>query len=202
MFTSKLGIIGLGVVIGLLLVFIIWQVAAQRYTFQGSLIEPPVPAQDFELTDQQGNTYRLSDQKGKVVLIFFGYTHCPDVCPVTLSEFKQIKAQLRDDAENVEFVFITVDPDRDTSEKLASYLVNFDPDFVGLTGETSDLVDVWGNYGVYQEKQESSSAAGYLVDHTARVYAIDINGNWRLTYPFGMEPEKMLQDVRHLIREG
>ena len=202
MFKSKLGTVGLGVVIGLVLVLVIWQVFTQDYTYQGSLIDPPVPAADFELTDQHGQTFRLSDQRGKVVLIFFGYTHCPDVCPVTLSEFKLIKSKLGNQADEVSFVFITVDPERDTLEKLGDHLANFDAGFIGLSGDRSSLEEVWMSFGVYQAKQETSSAAGYLVDHTARVYAIDVDGNWRLTYPFGMESDKLFQDVRHLIQEG
>lgn len=201
-FKSKYGMIGFGVVIGLLIALVAWQVLAQEYTYQGSLIDPPVKAGGFELLDQNGDLYKLSDQRGKVALIFFGYTHCPDVCPVTLSEFKQIKRQLGEQASGVEFIFITVDHERDTQEKLAQYLANFDPDFVGLTGEQSDLEAVYQNYGVYRAKQQTGSAAGYLVDHTARVFAIDKDGNWRLTYPFGMEVEKIYQDVRHLLMEG
>lgn len=201
-FKSKYGMIGFGVVIGLLIALVAWQVFAQEYTYQGSLIDPPVKAGGFELLDQNGDLYKLSDQRGKVALIFFGYTHCPDVCPVTLSEFKQIKRQLGEQASGVEFIFITVDHERDTQEKLAQYLANFDPDFVGLTGEQSDLEAVYQNYGVYRAKQQTGSAAGYLVDHTARVFAIDKDGNWRLTYPFGMEVEKIYQDVRHLLMEG
>lgn len=201
-FKSKYGMIGFGVVIGLLIALVAWQVFAQEYTYQGSLIDPPVKAGGFELLDQNGDLYKLSDQRGKVALIFFGYTHCPDVCPVTLSEFKQIKRQLGEQASGVEFIFITVDHERDTQEKLAQYLANFDPEFVGLTGEQSDLEAVYQNYGVYRAKQQTGSAAGYLVDHTARVFAIDKDGNWRLTYPFGMEVEKIYQDVRHLLMEG
>jgi protein SCO1/2 len=190
------------VVIGLEHVLVIWQVFTQDYTYQGSLIDPPVPAADFELTDQHGQTFRLSDQRGKVVLIFFGYTHCPDVCPVTLSEFKQIKSKLGNQVDDISFVFITVDPERDTLEKLGDHLANFDAGFIGLSGDRSSLEEVWMSFGVYQAKQETGSAAGYLVDHTARVYAIDVDGNWRLTYPFGMESDKLFQDVRHLIQEG
>lgn len=199
---KRYGILGLGVVIGLALMLVSWQVLEGNYTYQGSLIDPPIPAADFTLTDQHGETFRLSDQRGKVVLIFFGYTHCPDVCPVTLSEYRQVKRQLGDQAEDIVFVFITVDPERDTPERLLAHLANFDPEFIGLTGEPADLERVWDAYGVYQEKVDTGSAGGYLVDHTARTYAIDRQGNWRLTYPFGMEVEKQVADVRHLLREG
>lgn len=198
---SRLGFLGLGVILGLALTLVAWQVRDRFYTYQGSLIDPPIPAADFQLTDQHGQHFRLSEQRGKVVLIFFGYIHCPDVCPVTLSEFKQIKQRLGDQAEKVRFVFITVDPERDSTEKVRAHMANFDPSIVGLTGERSELEAVWSSYGVYQEKVDTGSATGYLVDHTARVYAIDRHGNWRLTYPFGMEVEKLEKDVAHLVRE-
>ena len=198
---SRLGFLGMGVIVGLALTLVAWQFRDYFYTFQGSLIDPPIPAADFQLTDQHGQPFRLSEQQGNVVLIFFGYTHCPDVCPVTLSEFKQIKQGLGDRADKVRFVFITVDPDRDTVEKMGAHLEKFDPAFIGLTGDRDDLEKVWDRYGVYQAKAESGSAAGYLVDHTARIYAIDTRGNWRLTYPFGMEVEKMARDVAYLTRE-
>ncbi len=193
--------IAIGALIGLAAILLVWQVSERNYTYQGSLIDPPAEAADFELVDQDGQPFRLSDQQGKVVMIFFGYTNCPDVCPVTLSDFRRMKQQLGDLAENVRFVYITVDPERDTQERRKAYLLGFDPDFVGLSGEPEALQQVWTDYGVLVEKQETASAAGYLIDHTARVYAIDKQGNWRLTYPFGMEPEKIVSDVTHLLKE-
>ena len=199
---SKLSILGLGVIIGLALMLGAWKLMDRPYVYQGSLIDPPVQAADFNLTDQNGQPFRLSDQRGKVVLVFFGYTHCPDVCPVTLSEFRQIKGELGDQAKNVKFVFVTVDPERDTPQVLRTHLANFDPTFVGLTGSQADLEPVWKSYGVYQAEVDSGSAADYLVDHTARIYAIDPQGNWRLTYVFGTEPKAVLDDVTHLLQES
>lgn len=198
----KLGLIVAGVIVGVALSLggALWYMD-QNYAFHGVLIDPPAPAPDFTLTDQFGNPYVLRAQQGKVVLIFFGYTYCPDVCPITLSEYKKIKAQLGKQAEHVQFVYITVDPERDTSERMRIYLENFDPSFVGLTGESQDLEKVWNDYGVYQQRQDSGSAAGYLIDHSARIYAIDKEGRWRLNYPFGMEPERIAQDVLHLIKQ-
>lgn len=192
----------LGVGLGLagLLLLVGWRAFQQDYQFRGSLIDPPAPAADFTLEDQNQVPFTLSNQKGKVVLLFFGYTNCPDVCPVTLAHFKQIKADLGEQAGEVQFVFITVDPERDTAERLKDYLPNFDPGFIGLTGSRADLEPVWKNYGVYQARQETGSAAGYLVDHTARTYLIDRQGNWRLTYPFEMEKDAILSDVRFLIK--
>lgn len=178
-----------------------FQKLGQSYTFKGSLIEPPLPAEDFTLYDQHNQPFRLSDQRGEVILIFFGYTHCPDVCPVTLADFKQLRAGLAADASRVNFVFITVDPERDTPERLAGYLANFDPAIIGLTGDREALEAVWKTFGVYAAKAETGSAPGYLVDHTARIYAIDANGDLRLTYAFGTESEAVAQDVALLLEE-
>jgi protein SCO1/2 len=194
--------IGIGVVIGLAVTLIAGLFFLdQNYQYQGILIDPPAPAADFELIDQNGEIYRLSEQRGKVVLIFFGYTYCPDVCPVTLSEYRKVKQQLGEKAERVEFVFITVDPERDTRERLGDYVENFDPEFLALTADRPTLESVWESYGVYQEKRDVGSAAGYLVDHTARTYVIDAQGNWRINYPFGMEVSKIVKDTEHLLKE-
>jgi len=193
--------IGLGILAGIALILGGWALFSGAYTFNGSLIDPAIPAADFKLVDQFGQPYRLSEQQGKVVLIFFGYINCPDVCPVTLSEFKQIKKELGNQAGQVEFVFVTVDPERDTQERLQQHLAIFDPAIIGLTGVQSDLEEVYKSYGVYVAKQDTGSAAGYLVDHTARIYVIDRAGNWRLTFPFGTEVKPMVEDILHLLRE-
>lgn len=199
---KKYTLLGISIVIGLLVTIgAAWFVMDQNYTYQGVLIDPPAEAADFSLNDQNGNSFRLSDQHGKVVLIFFGYTNCPDVCPVTLSEFKRIKAQLGDQADQVRFVFITVDPERDTQERMMTYLNNFDSTFIGLSGDRAELEPVWKAYGVYQERRDLGSAAGYQVDHSARIYVIDQQGHWRLNYAFGMEIEKITKDLEHLIKE-
>ncbi len=135
------------------------------------------------------------------MLIFFGYTRCPDVCPVTLADFKKIKQQLNDQAGEARFVFITVDPERDLPETLDQYLAHFDPDFVGLTGSRDELEPVWNLFGVSQQKEETGSAAGYLVSHSSRTYVIDQNGDLRLTYSFGTRPDAIVQDIRHLLKE-
>ncbi|MEK6574172.1 MAG: SCO family protein, partial [Chloroflexota bacterium] len=123
---------------------------ARPYTFHGSLIDPPVPAVDFTLTDQTGQPFRLSEQAGNVVLLFFGYTSCPDVCPATLTQFKRIRTEMGKEADRVRFVLVTVDPQRDTAERLRQYLTGFDSSFVGLTGTWLDLDQVYRSYGVYQ----------------------------------------------------
>ena len=191
-------IFGLAILVGLIAVFLL--LGPQRaYTFQGSLIEPPVAAPQFELTDINGQPFQLSDLDDQVVVMFFGYTSCPDVCPVTLTEFLQIRSKLGEAAEDVSFVFVTVDPERDTPERMRKYLTNFDPEIIGLTGERGELEPVWADYGVYQAKAEGGSESNYLVDHSSRVYVIDADGNLRLTYLFGTENQLITEDVRHLV---
>lgn len=174
--------------------------ATQGHTFQGSYIEQAVQAADFKLTDRNGNPFQLSDQKGKIVLLFFGYTHCPDVCPVTLSDFGKIRSQLGEKAENVEFVFITTDPKRDTPDQINRYLTNFDVGIQGLTGQEQDLEKIWNAYGVYRETVDQQGTDFYLVDHSSRVYLIDQQGNLRLTYIFGTESESIASDVTYLLK--
>ncbi len=193
---------GAGLLALLLLVIAVTQLLAQPYTFRGSLIDPPMPSTDFVLEDQHGADFRLSAQQGKVVVMAFGYTSCPDVCPTTLADFKRVQMLLGDQAEQVQFVFITVDPERDTPERLDQYMTAFDPTFRGLHGDMRALEHVWESYGVYHEKQEVGSAAGYLVDHTSRIYVVDAQGNLRLTFPFGATTEDMAQDIRHLAEEA
>ena len=189
---------GMAVLAGLIAVFLV--LGPQReYTFQGSLIEPAVPAPEFELTDMNGKPFQLGQLSGQVVVMFFGYTGCPDVCPVTLTEFLQIRSKLGDAADQVSFVFVTVDPERDTPERMRKYLTNFDPEIIGLSGERNELEPVWADYGVYQAKVEGGSPENYLVDHSSRVYVIDADGNLRITYLFGTENQLITEDVRHLV---
>lgn len=192
-----------GFILGLILAVIIGSsVLSGTHQFNGSLIEPPIEAADFVLIDQNGEPYRLTEQRGKLIMIFFGYTHCPDICPSTLSEFQKIHKGLKGSASEVDFVFITVDPERDTPDQLASYLEFFDPSFIGLWGESDKMQKVWSDYGVYQLKQDAGSAAGYLVDHSTRIYVIDQKGQLVLTYPFGFDTEKIIDDLAYLVKVG
>ncbi len=169
--------------------------------FNGSLIEPSPPAYDFTLTQTDGSSYHLADRKGHVVLLFFGYANCPDVCPTTLAEFRNVHAELEDQSSKVDFVFVTVDPERDSQEAVERYVHAFSDDFIGLSGEVDELQDVWDGYWVYREKQESDSEAGYLMAHSSRIYAIDKEGHLRLTFPFGVSAASILSDVERLLEE-
>jgi protein SCO1/2 len=199
---TKLLYIGIGILVGLAITLGAWKVLARSYTYQGSLINPPVPAADFTLTDQQGQPFRLSDQKDKVVLVFFGFTNCEDVCPITMAQFKQVKNDLGDLAKDVRFVFITVDPQRDDVEALRTYIGKFDPSFVGLTGDPANLAGVWKDYGVYVNKDATDGQDNYIDEHTARIYAVDAKGNLRLTYLYGTETDALVEDISHLAREN
>jgi protein SCO1/2 len=170
-------------------------------TLRGSEITPAQPAPEINLKDQNGRPFQLSALRGKVVLLYFGYTSCPDVCPTTLADLRQVRSMLGDKGQDVQVVFITVDPDRDTPDRLQSYVSAFDPSFLGLGGSLSDLEPVYQSYGVYREIDKSGdSAGGYSVTHTARVYLIDPQGNLRLTYSFGTLPEDIAHDIRVLLK--
>jgi protein SCO1/2 len=170
-------------------------------SFRGSELEEPVAVPDFVLTDQNGQPFRLIDQRGEVVLLFFGYTQCPDVCPTTLATWKKVHEALGDDAQRARFAFVTVDPERDTSERLGLHVNAFNPDFVGLTGSQGELEAVYDIFDVYFEKDTSSgSALGYLVSHTATTFVIDPEGQWRLRETYGTPAEDIVHDVRQLLK--
>lgn len=179
------------------------QLYERNTSFRGSEIEPAPPAYPFELEQADGSSYSLAAQEGKVVLVFFGYANCPDFCPATLAEYRRIYQDLDEDdlAGEVEFVFITVDPERDDPETIETYVSNFNSHFVGLSGTEDELQPVWDGYFVFRERQDVDSEAGYLMAHSTRVYVIDQNGRLRLTFPFGMEANDMARDIRKLLDE-
>jgi protein SCO1/2 len=170
------------------------------YEFKGGELSPPEAAGALDLVDQDGEPFSLADVEGQVSLIYFGYTTCPDLCPTTLSDFTAVKEELGDDADKVNFIMVTVDPERDSIERLKQYLGFFDPDFVGLRGDVDQTEQVKAEYGVIATKVEyPDSATGYLVDHTSLIYVIDKEGRLRLTYPYGFSPESIVEDIQHLI---
>lgn len=192
-------LLGIGIFLGVALIALVSTRAPRPVEFQGSVIEPPIPAKDFTLHDQNGDPFTLSGQHGKVVLLFFGYTFCPDVCPTTLVAFQKISESLGDQADQVAFVFVTVDPNRDTPEQLKKHLALFSPDIYGLTDDPEPLEAAWADYYVDPKIQPGANTAGYLVEHPSLVYVIDKQGNLHLTFPFGMTAEAMLADVQALL---
>jgi protein SCO1/2 len=174
--------------------------ACQSYQVKGTLYPELQPAPDFELTTMDGGRFRLSEHQGQIVLMFFGYTSCPDVCPTTLSEAKRVLDGLGEDAEQVAFLFITVDPERDTLEVLSNYVSVFHPSILGLSGTPDELEAVRQAYGVIAEKEVlDQSATDYIVNHTARTFLVDKEGRLRLSYAFGTSPNDILEDIRHLL---
>lgn len=157
------------------------------------------PPEEFTLTDQYGEPYRLADHRGQVVLLFFGFAHCPDVCPVTLSNWARVEEALAGD-DDVEFVFVTVDPERDTIERLREHLKIFSDNFRGLTGTEEQLTPVYERFGIFRKKISfSSSAMGYVVDHSTVMLLLDREGKVRLTFPFDADPDEIVHDVRRLL---
>lgn len=192
-----------GVVGILAVVLLIWATAfARPYTLHGSEITNSESAPAINLDRADGTSFRIEEQTGKIALLFFGYTSCPDVCPTTLADMKRVKADLGDRAERVEFVFITVDPLRDSPERVQAYASGFDSQFIGLSGSENELTPVWQGYGVFRQVQESTSAAGDLVDHSSRIYLIDKANNLRVTYPYGTPVEDLAADIRFLLKEN
>lgn len=196
-------IAGGALLVGISVFLIGLQAFADQQQFKGSAIGTPAPqAMDFELQQPDGSPFRLEDQRGKVVLIYLGYTSCPDFCPATLGKYQQVAEQLGEDAADVVFVFITVDPDRDTPEVINAYMARFDPDFVGLTGSREELQRVWVGYGAGTPiHEEVESEIGYVVSHGTRVWVIDKEGNLRITFPFEMSASDMAHDVLLLLAE-
>ncbi len=163
--------------------------------------EPFPPAPEIDLTRNDGSQFRLSDLRGNVVLVFFGYTSCPDVCPITLGQLKQVMDKIGErDAQKVKVLFVTVDPERDTPEAMQKYVDHFDAGFVGLSGNETQLQPIWNGYGIFREKVEGNSAAGYLVDHTARITLIDQDGNLRVSYGFETPMEDIVHDLKLLLK--
>jgi len=174
--------------------------AQQQPDFRGNALENPVPAPDFALLDQHGQLFQMSGQRGQVVVLFFGYSACPDVCPTTLGTWLRVYDELGRDAKRVRFVFVTVDPERDTPERLREHLALFSSEFTGLTGTVEELDAVYKLYGVYREKEElPDSELGYQVTHTSSAYVIDAEGNWRLRHLFGTPVADVLHDLRQLL---
>jgi len=157
---------------------------------------------DFSLTGPEGKTVSLEDFRNKVVLIYFGYTFCPDVCPITLSNLKLLMLDLEEKAEDVQVIFISIDPERDTYEKLKDYVPYFHPTFIGLTGTEKDLAAVAKKYQTFHFKQKVESEAGYLMAHMDVVILVDQSGRYRGRYKSKYDLDKLKTDIRWLIESG
>lgn len=173
---------------------------AKPPSFRGTLYGEPFPsAPNFELTKSTGEVFRMSGQRGKIVLLFFGYTSCPDICPTTLAEMTQVMNGLGDASKNVQVVFVSVDPVRDTPEKIQEYASRFNSTFIGLSGSEAELEPIWQSYSIFRAETETNSAMGVIIDHTARLNLIDADGNLRLSYAYGTPVEDILHDIKLLL---
>lgn len=159
--------------------------------------EPPAP--DFALQDPSGRTVRLADFRGKVVVVTFGYTNCPDVCPMTLTILAEATRALGDDARRVQVVFITVDPERDSAERLGRYAPAFHPSFLGLRGDAAATARAAESFDVEYRKQPGRIPEAYSVDHTAASFIVDPDGQLRLIVAYGRDADGFVGDIRHLL---
>lgn len=152
---------------------------------------------DLQLADHNGRMRTLAEFRGRVVVLFFGYTQCPDICPTTLSDQARVMELLGRDAERVQVVFVTVDPERDTPELLAQYVPAFHPSFLALRGDAAATAQVAKTFDVFYQKQPTSS--GYSMDHSAGTFMLDPKGRVRLLAPYGQRPEWLAEDIRLLL---
>lgn len=157
-------------------------------------------AKDFALTDQNGKARTLADFKGKAVVVFFGYTQCPDVCPTTMAEMADVMKQLGDLATQVQVLFVTVDPERDTQALLAAYVPNFDTRFLGLYGDLAATEKVAKDFKIFYQKVPGKTASSYSVDHTAGSYVFDKQGRIRLFLRHGQGAEPITHDLKILLK--
>lgn len=158
-------------------------------------------AKDFALTDFDGKPRTLADFKGKVVVLFFGYTQCPDVCPTTMTELVQVKQMLGADGDKLQGLFVSVDPERDTPAVLKAYMQGFDPSFLGLyAGSPEQLAALAKEFKVYYKKVEGKNPASYTMDHTAASYVYDTQGRLRLYSRYGSGAQALADDVKLLLQ--
>jgi len=173
--------------------------AAQK--FRGSDITGIGYGRDFRLIDHTGRPRTLADFRGKVVVLFFGYTHCPDVCPTTLSQLAATMQKLGPDAARVQVLFVTVDPERDTADLLARYVPAFNASFLGLYGDATATAETAKEFKILYQKQPGPNPGGYTVDHSAGTYLFDPQGRLRVFESYGQGPDVFAHDIRALLQE-
>lgn len=173
----------------------------ERVSFQGVDVTGAEYARDFSLPDANGQQRTLKDFAGKVVVIFFGYTQCPDVCPTTLQELAEVKQVLGADGERLQAIFVSLDPERDTPEMLKAYMGNFDPSFVALRGTPEQTAAIAKDFKIFYKKVEGQTPQTYTLDHSAGSYMYDPAGRLRVYERYGSGPQVVVSDVRTLLAE-
>jgi protein SCO1/2 len=172
---------------------------SNQQTFVGTDISSVRMDTAFSLKDFNGRIRTLEDFKGKVVVLFFGFTHCPDICPTTLTDLKKTMALLKDKASAVQVIFITLDPARDTEDVLKKFIPTFNSSFLGLTGSESEIDKVANQLKIFNKKVNDGSKAGYTIDHSAGLYVLDKKGSIKLHISNGQKPEDLASDLAKLI---
>ena len=173
----------------------------QKKDFKGTVVFPIEQAPEIKLWDQNGNPFNLREIHGKIVVLFFGFSYCPDVCPTTLMELKKVHSSLAQKAEKVQFVFITVDSQRDDGNTLKNYVTLFDFNLFALSGNPQELKQVYRSYGVYHERIDNQNPEGsYTINHTNSIFILDEDGNWRINHSAGAKSEEIVQDILLLLK--
>ncbi len=191
-----------GVLVALIGALLAWFLILPRlspHIFAGAVIQSTQKAPRMELQSSDGSTIRMTDFEGKVVVVYFGYTFCPDVCPATLSKLADAVELLGDKAKDVQVMMVSVDPERDTPELLADYVTHFHPDFLGITSDEATVNRVATLYGVFYQKSEGTEATGYTIDHTSTVILVDREGYLKLVLPFEGTAEQIAADIDYFL---
>lgn len=170
--------------------------------FQGVDLTGAEYARDLPLSDHNGQLRSLKDFAGKVVVVFFGYTQCPDVCPTSMSELAEVKRALGADGDKLQGIFVTVDPERDTPEMLKAYMASFDPGFLALRGTPEQLAAVAKDFKIYYKRVDGQTPTSYTMDHSAGSYVYDTAGRLRVYHRYGSGAQSLAADVRALLDEA
>jgi protein SCO1/2 len=176
-------------------------VATENKELKSGVFDPPRMAPDFSLASSLDTQFTLSEQRGKIVVLGFGFSHCPNVCPMTLANLAQTYKNLGALAEQVQVVYMTVDPERDTPARLREYLTNFNSHFIGVTGSADELAAVRQAYGIIAKKEVHKSGGTYEVHHSSYIYLIDRDGLLRALVPFGKSADDITHDINILLQE-
>lgn len=181
----------------LLLLLTLMSCSDNNLNFNGSNLTGAKLDSYFELTSHKGEKKTTKDFKGKVVAIFFGFASCPDICPTTMFELKKIKAELGKNSEQLEVLFVSLDPDRDTPELLSKFIPSFDSSFLGLTGNEEAIKKITQQFKVYRKKV--IQGASYTIDHSSGIYLLDKDGVIRVRHSYGSEIKLIIEDIKKLI---
>ncbi len=184
----------LGIIFVLLL-----NACSQPVGFKSTDISGSDWGKDFKLTDHQGRMRQLADFKGQVVIVFFGYTQCPDVCPTTLSAMREVMTRLGDSADRVQVLFVSLDPARDSAEVLAQYVTAFDRRFIGLRADEAHTAETAKEFKVFYSRQPGKTADSDTIDHSTGSYVFDPQGRLRLLLRHGETAENIVADLRQLL---